>query len=186
MITVVIPTIAVRADYLTRAIDAFEINTRRPVEILVYRDRPTCGTAWNEGLAEATGDYVCLAADDLEPHPGWDDAAVDCLNTHRLPCPRILNHDGSLQSCGNAIREDPDGADSDVARVPFLPRELIPHLYPVFDNHYAGDYWITWKARQAGWPTVVVRDMVFTHHMLEQGRLDTLQADWAAFQKATR
>lgn len=185
MISIVIPTIDSRKDYLERALSSF-VATTEEYEFLVYRNRATCGIAWNEGLAEAKGDYVLLAADDLEAHPGWAEAGIACIEErHALPCPRILNWDGTLQSCGSTADEARTGDGSEVARVPFLPRSLLESLRPVFSNHYAGDYWITWKARQAGWPTVVIREMLFTHHMLEQGRLDTLSSDWAEFKRAT-
>ena len=187
MISIVIPTIDSREEYLERAIASFAATTTDAYELLVYRNRATCGIAWNEALQEAQGEYILLAADDLEAHPGWMEAGIECIEKrHALPCPRILNWDGTLQSCGSTDQEARTGDGSQVARIPFFPRSLVSHLYPIFSNHYAGDYWITWKARKAGWPTVVIREMLFTHHMLEQGRLDTLGSDWSAYQKAIR
>jgi len=186
LISIVIPTIDSRKDYLERALASFVATTEIAYEFLVYRNRPTCGIAWNDGISDAKGDYILLAADDLEAHPGWAEAGIACIEgRHALPCPRILNWDGTLQSCGSTADEASTGDGSEVARIPFFPRSLVKVLHPVFANQYAGDYWITWKARRAGWPTVVIREMLFTHHMLEQGRLDTLPEDWRAFKRVT-
>lgn len=179
MITAVIPTIDGREDYLERAVASLD-----GCEILVYRNRSTCGVAWNEGMREATGDYILLAADDLEAHEGWAEVAIPWVDRGVLPCPRILNTDGSLQSCGPDANEHETGTPSDVARVPFFSREMLERLYPVFEHQYCGDYWITWKAQQHGWPTQVVREMIFTHHLALEGRLDTLAEDWISFTKA--
>ena len=66
---------------------------------------------------------------------------------------------------------------SDVARVPFFPREILHAFYPILPTHFMGDYWITHQARKIGWPTVVVREFCFTHHFALEGRLDTLSRD---------
>jgi hypothetical protein len=59
-------------------------------------------------------------------------------------------------------------------------------LHPIFENHYMGDHWITWKGQKLGWPTLVVREMVFTHHFAMEGRIDSLTADVKAYHRATK
>lgn len=181
MISVIIPTIAGREHHLERCLDAYQRNTARPFEVIVVSDRPTCGIAWNDGLADARGDYLHLSADDLEPHPGWDDAAVACVERGQLPCPRIVNADGTLQSCGDRAKEAATGSMCDVARVPFFPRLLLDAVFPIIATHYMTDYWVTARAERAGWPTVVVREMCFTHHLAAEGRLDTMDEDIASY-----
>jgi hypothetical protein len=183
VISVIIPTIRGREEWLERTIAAYERTTEN-YELIVLNDFPTCGQAWNAGLLQAKGEYLHLSADDLEPHVGWWEAAVQSLTWNHLPCPRILNTDGSLQSCGPDAYEKPNMTPSDVARIPFFPQSLLEHLYPIFEEQYCGDYWVSWKASQAGWPTLVNRRMVFTHHLVTEGRLHTLSADWDAFQRA--
>lgn len=185
MISVVIPTIDGREHWFERCLQAFTETSSPDVEYLVYRNFPTCGKAWNEGLREAQGDFILLAADDLEPHPGWWKPAIEVTHREQIPCPRILNSDGSLQSCGFDTKEVPTGTLSDVARVPFLPRRLADVLYPVFENQFMGDYWITWRAQQLGWQTIVVREMMFTHHMAMEGRLFTFEEDLKSFERVT-
>jgi hypothetical protein len=185
LISIIVPTIGGREHYLEGCERAYR-ETTEDFELIVLRDYPTCGKAWNEGLRQAQGDYLHLSADDLEPHEGWWEAGIKWIERGAIPCPRILNSDGTLQSCGSEASEQETGSPSDVARVPFFSREMMQHIYPIFDRQYAGDYWITWKARQAGIPTLVVREMCFTHHMASEGRLQTLDADWHRFQRVTQ
>lgn len=185
MISVVVPTITGREHWLEKAL----ASIRRTVvgfEWLVYENRDTCGVAWNEGIKDARGDYILLFADDLEAHDGWVQAAVQSLNQGVIPCPRILNPDGTLQSCGTFPEEAPDDTPSVVARVPFLTRDLALAMWPVMENQYMGDHWITWKGWSLGWPTRVVRDMLFTHHFAQEGRIDSLTSDVKAYHRATR
>lgn len=59
-------------------------------------------------------------------------------------------------------------------------------MYPVMENQYMGDHWITWKGQSLGWPTQVVRSMLFTHHFAMEGRIDSLASDVKAYHRATR
>lgn len=189
MISVVIPTIEGREQWLAKAITGF--NTHKPVshqyELIIIDGMPTCGAAWNKGLERAKGDYILLSADDIEPTHAWAEIGMHWLDMHHsLPCPRILNTDGSLQSCGPDAAEHETGELSDVARVPFFPRSLVDAIYPVIDQHYMTDYWVTHQALKAGWPTKVVRQFCFTHHMAQEGRIESLQKDVDSFYAATQ
>jgi hypothetical protein len=155
-------------------------------EFLIYKDLPTCGEGWNRGIEDSNGTTILLFADDLEAHEGWWLAGQLSLSLGHIPCPRILNPDGTLQSCGTFAEEAEDGTPSVVARVPFLKREMAKAMYPILPNHYMGDHWITWKGEQLGWPTRVNRSMVFTHHFAMEGRKDTLASDVRAYHRATR
>jgi hypothetical protein len=182
-ISVIVPTITGREYYLDRCREAYRKTTKwTEYEFIVLKNYPTCGMAWNVGIKQAKGAYIHLSADDLEPHFGWWQAAVQLVEQGVIPCPRILNSDGTLQSCGSDNTEQETGTPSDVARVPFLTREMAEALYPIFENQYCGDYWITREALRWGWPTVVVREMFFTHHRASEGRLYTLNEDWNDFQ----
>lgn len=184
MISVIVPTIAGREHWLERCERAY-CETTEDFEFIVLNDFETCGAAWNEGLLEAQGDYVNLSADDLEPHEGWWQAAKESVDAGVIPCARILNPDGTLQSCGTFSQEADDGTSSVVSRVPFLTRAMVEAMFPIFENHYMGDHWITWKGEQLGWPTRVVRDMLFTHHFASEGRVDSLSEDVEEFMRVT-
>lgn len=187
MISVICPTVTGREHWLEKARDSIERSVPAAlIEWLEYRDLPTCGAGWNLGITESTGDYILLFADDLEAHDGWLEPATISVNTGVIPCPRILNHDGTLQSCGTFDSEAADGTPSVVARVPFLTREMALAMHPIMPNQYMGDHWITWRGLQLGWPTQVVRDMVFTHHFAQEGRIDSLASDVKAYHRLTK
>lgn len=185
MISVVCPTVTGREHWLEKALTSIAATTH-DFEFLTYLDLPTCGEGWNRGIVEAKGDYILLFADDLEAHEGWWQAGRESLRRGEIPCARILNADGTLQSCGTFATEADDGTPSVVARVPFLTRLMAKAMYPIMENQYMGDHWITWKGEQLGWPTLVNRSMVFTHHFAMEGRIDSLAADVKAYHRATR
>lgn len=189
MISIVIPTIEGRERWLAKAVAGF--NTHKPVshqyELIIIDGMPTCGAAWNKGLERAKGDFILLSADDIEPTHGWAEWGTHWILMHQsIPCPRVLNTDGSLQSCGPDANEHETGTPSDVARVPFFPATLTEHIYPIIDQHYMTDYWVTKQAEKVGWPTKVVREFCFTHHMAKEGRLNSLPEDIDSFYAATR
>jgi len=158
-----------------------EFTAYQPMEWIVLHDYPTCGHAWNVGLEQAQGECILLAADDQEPHPGALEAGLRILDQGLLPSARILNSDGSLQSCGPDADEHESGYPSNVARIPFITREMIDCFFPVPQTQYMGDYFITQRCLDAGWPCVVERDFLFTHSFAMEGRIDTLDADVKIF-----
>lgn len=185
MISVICPTISGREHWLEKARASIEATTP-DFEWLQYENLPTCGAAWNLGIRDAIGEHILLFADDLEAHEGWWAAGLQSLSEGIIPCARILNPDGTLQSCGDYAEESPDGTPAVLARVPFLTAHMADALFPIFPNHYMGDHWISWRAKQLGWPTLVNRSMVFTHHFAMEGRIDTLASDVKAYHRATR
>ena len=187
MISIIIPTITGREHHLARCLHAYsETLDKCPHEIIVIRDRPTCGIAWNEGIDRAKGDYIHLSADDLEPHEDWWLAAfVTCSHGH-LPEARILNSDGSLHSCGFDATERDDGEIAAFGRIPFFPRDLLPVVFPIIETHYFTDVWVSAKARAAGVETVISRGYLFTHHWAQEGRLSRMQEDQRAYEAALR
>lgn len=184
VISVVIPTITGREHWLDRCLDAYR-KTLRYIEheIIVIKDRPACGIAWNEGIEQAKGNYIHLSADDLEPIQGWVGAAVVTAKRGELPSARILNTDGTLQSCGTDHLEHEEGEEAFVARIPFATREQFNRIGPMLTNHYMGDYWFSHRGRECGYPSVVRRDYCFVHHYAQEGRIDTLAADVRAYKK---
>lgn len=56
-----------------------EYPPRVHLEIDHRREYRGCSRAWNDALRLSTGDPIVLAADDLVWHPGWLEAALDCL-----------------------------------------------------------------------------------------------------------
>lgn len=186
MISIVIPAVNGRDHFLAAAIKRFEETTPADTEIIVVWNKPVCGIAWNEGIAQAKGDYVLLSADDVEPAvPDWLEAGIYWCDKGFLPCARILNTDGTLQSCGDWVEEMDTGTICEFARIPFGSREQIEKIGEILPIHYATDYWFSHRGREEGWPTVVVREFCFYHHFASSGRLDhrlnrDMRTFWAA------
>lgn len=172
MISIVIPTVAGREDHLARCLDAYEEHTDRKTQIIVVRDAPTCGLAWREGIARARGGFVHLTADDLEPIPHWDLAAVEACRSGGVPAPLVLKPSGALESCGGHWdRMLPDWAETaNTVVVPFASRAQLARIGPMFAGHYYTDNWFTYRARTAGYDALVRLGYAFTHHWAQPGR----------------
>src|SRR5262245_55571386 len=101
-VAVVIPTMRGREHHLARCRRTYGERTDADLEIVVEADHGTCGAAWMAGASrlEQQPDYLHLSADDLEPHDGWLDAAIDSAMRRMIPAPLVYNPDGSLQSAG--------------------------------------------------------------------------------------
>jgi hypothetical protein len=86
--------------------------------------------AWAAGAARATGEYLHLTSDELEPHPGWLEAALGACAADCFPAAVIYRLDGSVES--------PEGALVDwrpVAAVgpAFLPQRVWRTMIDRFD-----------------------------------------------------
>ena len=180
MITVIVPTIQGRERHLQQCLASYAAHTT-DYEIHVIADRPTCGQAWLDGADKAEGDYIHFSADDLQPLQGWWQAAKHVADLGRLPAPRILNGDGTLQSCGgndqwNNPHENPTGTPVDFSRIPFFTRKQWDDFCTVGlrmflrEAHYWTDNAVSWAAGQAGYGTVVHRGYSFIHHVAQEGR----------------
>jgi glycosyltransferase involved in cell wall biosynthesis len=183
VISVIIPTIQGREFHLKRCLAAYALSSE-PFEVLIVQDKPTCGEAWQAGAEKATGDYLHFSADDLEPHDGWWEPAIACAESGKLPCPRILSPDGSLESCGQWGQEMDEGVETNIARIPFLSREMWEHGDWIFPAQYYGDNWFWHRGQQLDIPTVICRDYLFTHYYASEGRLETYDQDLATYQAA--
>ena len=189
MISVVCPTITGREDWLERCEAAYAERTVDAHEFIVVKDEPTCGIAWNEGLRRRhdRATRFHLTADDVEPSQGWDLVGDVWLRKGILPAPRILNTDGTTQSCGDTVDEQPTGTRTELTRIPYFPLSLLPFVYPIIETHYYTDSWVSFRARQQGWDTQVVREFLFWHHFAQVGRLDSrLYPDYDLFKQACK
>ena len=186
MISVIVPTIAGREKWLEKCHDSY-CATTEDFEFIVMRDYPTCNQGWNAGIEEAKGDFIHLTADDIEATPGWWQAGMEWIAKGHLPGPRIINSDGTVQSCGDTVDETPTGTWTELTRVPFFSREQMDTfgIYPIIPTMYFGDSWVSHKARLHGCETVVVREMCFVHSFANVGRKDEqLWDDLKVFKRA--
>jgi hypothetical protein len=169
-ITVVIPTVTGREADLARCLKAYETRSVHDVYPVTFKDLGTCAEGWNAGAKFAKGDYLHFSADDLEPHEGWDVAAVEAVERGFLPAPRLTNPAGKLDYCGVHGVEMEDWARVQMSTVPFMPMRLWAEIGPVPPIHYFSDNFVSWRAAVAGWPTAVRRGYEFTHHWATPGR----------------
>lgn len=178
MISIVIPTIDGRERWLDQCVASYIRTSPGTCEIIVVKNRPTCGIAWNEGYAKATGSYIHFSADDIEAHDDWWRDGVLASDNGLLAAPRILNSDGSLQACGVEASETPQGTAVGFTRIPFMSAEQAQKITPIIETHYSTDVWVSEIGRLHGYQTVMARGYLFTHHFAPEGRVDArLEAD---------
>jgi hypothetical protein len=170
LITVIIPTVAGREDHYERCVRAYR-DTAPGLEIITERDHATCGLAWQAGAEQATGDYLHFTCDDLEPLPGWAEAAVAVSDAGFVPAPKVTDaRDGRLQSWPAWGCEHPDGIDPGFSAIPFLSRAMWEAVKPCFTGHYYSDDFLSYRARAAGWPPVFCNGYAFRHHWAQPRR----------------
>lgn len=190
-LSVVVPTVDGREDTLNRTLKAIPRGAQR----LVFKNQPTCGSAWAQGGRSATGDYVCFLADDLEPHDGFWDAMVEAVDQKMHPAALVLNADGSKQSCGGAGGDVCRGDCEDWRPVEWSPTPFIArawwnlierHADFLASIHYSTDCLISAILAKHGIPSVMRRPAVLTHYNHDAGRLGTAGSDgWLFHQYRT-
>lgn len=81
-ISIVIPTVEGREEYLERCCFAYEHTLEgHEAEFIIIKDKPTCGIAWQQGAEAASGDFLHFTADDLVPYPGWLGKMLEVVQT---------------------------------------------------------------------------------------------------------
>lgn len=191
MISIILPTIRGRERHYTRAYRAYEERTSSPFEIVTIRNFPACGPAWNTGARLAQGEHLHFTADDLEPHEGWDLAALEALADGFLPAPVIYRLDGSVESSGGHWDRMPRDREItlNTCVVPFFPRLDWGHIGPIIETHYYTDNYFSDRARASGCEFAIRTGYAFTHHWAQEGRGDEqarLAADRAVYQETRR
>jgi hypothetical protein len=177
-VAVVIPTIEGREPHLERCVAAYKA-TAPDAKLYVQTGHPTCGEAWNAGAKRAKRwkpDYLHLTADDLEPQPGWLDAAVEAADRRRIPAPLVFHPDGTLESAGLigfGCYTGPyeDWTAVDYTTVPFVTWALWGQIGMPGELHYCTDMWVSAVGRHHGWETAIRTPMRFTHHSAAEGRI---------------
>jgi hypothetical protein len=173
---IIVPTIEGRETDLQRCLAAYS-QTAPEATVYVERGHSSCGEAWLAGTrrAERDGfDYLHLTADDLEPHPGWLEAAIESVDRGEIPAPLVYHPDGSLESAGLAgfgcyLGDHHEGALIEGTTVPFLTREMWD-VIGMIRVHYCTDLWVSAIGRRHGWETVIRTGMRFTHYTAMPGR----------------
>lgn len=175
-VAVVIPTIKGREEDLRRCLVGYE-NTCPDAEIYIEAGYPSCGEAWIAGAERAVErgfDYIHFTADDLEPHEGWLEPAVESVEKDFIPSPVVFHPDGTLESAGLMgfgcyTGPHHDGMLVEGTTVPFLRRDMWERI-GMIPVHYCTDLWVSHQGRKYGWETVLRTSMEFTHYNAPAGR----------------
>lgn len=200
-VSVVIPTVDGRTEYLARCVRGYTERTDADIELIVIEGKPTCGIAWQEGAEQATGDYLHLTADDIVPGEGWLPPFVEAVARGCVPCGLVaLPEPGDLDDdhmplAGNPIHqghshffEYTGGLDvfddwteasgqSQYPSVPFCSMPQWRRIEPMVALHYGTDKWFGMQARRHGIANVVRHGSVFYHYAAIPGRAPA-NPDW--------
>lgn len=168
MISIVIPTITGREESYARCVAGYKATTPVPFEIITIRNERSCGLAWAIGASQAKGDYLHFTADDLVPHAGWAEAAIECVERGVMPAATVLNPDVPL-ICPAPLGPRYDSVPN--VLVPFLSRAMWELGRWVVPIHYGSDDWITYLAVRRGIEIELLEDYRFSHSIAEEGRL---------------
>lgn len=172
-IAVVVPTIRGREHLYERTLAAYRATTIDSHTLTFYtaRDYPTIGQAWNAGADQALRadehDYLHLTADDVEPQPGWLEAAIEAADQNFYPSPRIIRPDGSVEACGSMgggmlLQDCGDWTPCVTSPFPFMRMEAWRPSACLPIGYYADD-WLSHLARQAGLRPVVRTPYCLVH-----------------------
>lgn len=167
LISVVIPTIDGREDWLAKCVRAYEAYTPN-VEIIVVKNEPSCGHAWVEGFRRSSGKYVHFTADDITPREGWYIDAINACDLGYVPVADVrapnLNQAWCMCPLGDM------GHVRNVL-VPFLSREqLVGYGGWLLPVHYGSDDWVSYRAVQLGLRLEPARSYQLIHHVADEGR----------------
>lgn len=184
-ITVVLPTISGREEYLQRTVESYEATLRGDdFDIIVIKNAPTWPSACNLGYEKSDSEFILFGADDLDALPGWWEYGRAALRTApmELPAPCVYDAGPDGWRFSNAA----DGQDGDLThftRVPLMTREQYEIVGPWPHIVYYADIWLSEKARTLGIRTRMVYGFDFFHHWCQIGRVDSQEnmdeAGWA-------
>jgi hypothetical protein len=184
-LVVALPTVTGRDEHLARCEAALHATVPKDVRLVidVRKDRATCGEVWNEVAVEAQAlapAYLLCLADDLEPLPGWYEAAVHVVeNLAATPSALIytakLGEPDAVESHGDwAARYDAPTAVS-MSRIPFCRAE---QWVPIPAIHYFSDNAFSSAMQMQGIQMVAVREYAFRHHWAMAGRHPMNDQQW--------
>ena len=105
LLSVIIPTITGREDWLERCLTAYKETSPANTEFIVVKDEPTCGHAWIEGYRRSSGTYVHFTADDIQPLPLWWREPMAVLAAGRIPAANVLDTQLRPALCDSPVAE---------------------------------------------------------------------------------
>lgn len=174
-VSVIIPTITGREPWLERCLAAYS-ETCPDAEVIVIENRTACGVAWQDGAEKATGDYLHFTADDLEPAPGWWQAAVEVVDRGALPGAQVFADFDTPWTRVASACPFRHGYDPPNLLVPFFSREQFEQGGWLVPIHYGSDDWVTFLAYKRQIPMEPTDAYKFLHTAAEPGRLHNNRA----------
>lgn len=172
VISVIIPTIPGREDYLAKCVAAYTAcaDGNYDLDLIIEHEHPSCGAGWQAGLARAGGQYIHLSDDDIVPEPGWHSPAIETVKLGLLPAPLVCDPNGYPQSHPQEGVFAPDWTPVHMAALPFASAAQMGKIAPLLCCHYFTDDFVSWRGARAGWPTVLRSGYRFTHWWAQAGR----------------
>jgi GT2 family glycosyltransferase len=155
-VSVVVPTIKGREALCEQTVAAFRATVPAgALQIIIVKDRPCIGQAWNDGAEASDGEYIMLAADDVLPHPGWLEAAVLAADESYYPAPLLTLVGGGVLSTGSMgggwlLTGCADWAPVCSSQFPFVSAYAWREIGPSLDIHYFADDYLAARARATG------------------------------------
>jgi hypothetical protein len=174
VITVIIPTVAGREEYFDRCWRAYTdlAAGQYELDLVIERDHSTCGLAWQAGTERMStySQYVHFTCDDIVPRPGWVVPAAEAAGRGFIPAPQVYGPDGTPQSHPQVGQVGTDWAEVYMTALPFVSRGQLEKIVPLLCTHYYSDDWFSYRARRAGWSTVLRTGYAFTHYYAQHLR----------------
>lgn len=179
-----------------RAIDSIARHTRDPFELIVVdndsgpetaaylqgtgmrvlrnEENRGCAAAWNQGIAAARGQIVCLVNSDIEVPAGWLERLASFHRSHSFAwvSPAIregpLDYDLEALNRGVQARFGRRYFPDEFRGMVLLSRRDLYERVGGFDEAFARakyeDEDMFWRLRQAGLRAAVTLDVVVHHH----------------------
>lgn len=165
-LSVIIPTIAGREDYLARCVESYERESPG-AELIIVTDAPTCGRAWQIGAEKAEGLYLHFTADDITAQPMWWADAILVADQGGIPFCNVFDPNGRPLTCDCPLGEM--GLTTNIL-VPFLSRKLYEQGGWLLPIHYGSDDWVAYLAVRRGVPLMGAPRYRVTHWVANEGR----------------
>lgn len=180
LVSVIIPTVDGREDDLSNCLAGLS-NQPFDQEIIILRNRSTCGEAWAEEAARCHGNYIWFCADDVVPEAGFLSAMIEACDAGYCPTATVYEGDGLLQSAGiegvdcHKPEKLVDWAHVSHTTTPFMNREQWAYYQPedwamLSELHYASDLFHSRLMAEHGVQTVVRTPARLFHYNSLPGR----------------
>ena len=165
VISVIIPTVSGREDHLARCVNAYTTlgDGNYELDLIIEHDHATCGLAWQTGWEKATGDYIHLTDDDIEPRLGWHTPAIEAVKLGYLPAPLVFDPTGVPRSWPIVGQVGEDWTSVHMTSLPFASRAQMEKIVPLFTAHYYTDDFFSIRGIRAGWTCALRTGYTFTH-----------------------